>query len=586
MKRLATTLAAVLALGTLGCGADEPADGEFDVFPSGKTDGGIDADSPEAKAILALVNDFTVDFEELDDTARLNARAARNIIAHRDGADGTEDDDVFDNLKELDDVPYVGKRALEALLEYAIAKGLLNEDEAGASAIFSPQPLDESHTAKIAEMIGQARETIDIAMYSYSSAAIADALEDAVARGVDVRFVFETARAKDRKLEGSALQNSKSGRLEADGINVRYVNKIMHHKLVLIDGPRHDLAEAETSLIATGSANWSTGGATIYDENTLFLSGVPEMALKLQREFDLMWNHSRDLVVDDNLPYTISTLEINDEDIPDNPDLDMYFTSDNFNISEGSTTFKLRSRQDLSMSDRWVQAIEDATDSIWLASGHMRLRPVAEALIAKKEANPDIDIRVYLDQQEYISFSGDDYQKQKQADCVANATSDNKLFDCNNKSFLYGKAIGESGIDVRYKYYAYRWHFSYAKQMHNKFMIVDGDELYSGSYNLSINAEHGTFENVTHLKAPTFANVVDTYAGYFEDVFETGRGNGELEQLRLQIETDSSIPLVFESLSLSHQEATSLKSLIRANCTDVNSTDFRKNPGSHKYCPR
>ena len=589
MKPLAATLSALLAFSTLACGADDPIDGEFDTFPTGKADGGIDPGSAQAQAILALVNDSSVGFAELDDDARLNARAARNIISHRDGADetaGTADDNSFDDLFELDGVPFVGPTALGALLEYAIEKGLLSDTAKEASVIFSPQPLDASHTAKIATMIDQAKESVDIAMYSYSSAAVADALEAAVARGVDVRFIFETARGNDNALDGTALANSKSGRLEKAGVNVRFVNKIMHHKLVLIDGPRHDLAEANDSLIASGSANWSSGGATIYDENTLFLSGVPEMALKLQREFDLMWTHSRDLVADASLPFTLSTLEIQDADIPDNPDLDIYFTSDNFNIADGSTTFKLRSRQDMSMSDRWVEAIEGATDSIWIASGHMRLRPVAEALIAKKQANPNMDIRVYLDQQEYMSFSGDAAQKEKRDTCVASATTANKIFDCENKSFLWGKAIGEADIDVRYKYYAYRWHFSYAEQMHNKFMIIDGDELFTGSYNLSINAEHGTFENVMHLKAPTFGTVVDSYVDYYEDVFDTGRGNGQLAALRDQIETASSIPLVFDSLSLTHDEATSLKSLIRDNCAEVNSTDFRANPQSHKFCQR
>ncbi len=586
MKRLATTLSALLAL-TAGCSIADPIDGEFDSFSGDKAD--VAAGSPQAMAVLALVNDLSVDFVELDDDARLNARAARNIIRHRDGVDetpGSLDDDLFDDLAELDAVSYVGPRALDALLAYAIEKGLLNDSSSVASVIFSPQPLSNSHTARVATMIDQATESIDIAIYSYSSAAVADALERAVARGVDVRFIFETARAKDKKLDGSALQNSKSGRLEQAGVDVRYVNKIMHHKLVLIDGPRHNLADADNTLIASGSANWSTGGATIYDENTLFLSGVPEMSLKLQREFDLMWTHSRDLVADATLPYTTSTLEIADSDIPNNPDLDIYFTSDNFNVSDGSTTFRLRSRQDMSMSDRWVAAIEDATDSVWIASGHMRLRPVAEALIAKKQANPNMDIRVYLDQQEYISFTGDNYQKQKREDCVAAATTANKVFDCENKSFLWGKAIGEADIDLRYKYYAYRWHFSYAKQMHNKFMIIDGDELYTGSYNLSINAEHSTFENVMHLKAPTFSATIATYEGYFEDVFETGRGNGELTDLRDQVENDAMIPLVWDSMSLSYPEATSLKALIRDNCPDVNSTDYRSNPQGHKYCAR
>lgn len=592
-KKFATTLtiSAFLALSAAACSTgDDPLDDEFSVFPSGKADGVIATGSLEAKAVLALVNDTSVDVEELDDDARLHKTAARNIIAHRDGADelpGTSDDDAYDDLNELDDISFVGPTALARLLEYAEAKGLLDTGDEGASVVFSPQALDSSHNARIAQLIDEAEDTVDIAMYSYSSAAIADALEAAVARGVDVRFVFETARAKDKNLTGTALENSKSGRLENAGVNVRFVNKIMHHKMVLVDGPRDDLATADRTKIASGSANWSTGGATIYDENTVFLSGVPEMALKLQREFELMWDHSRDIVVDPSLPNTTASLQIQDSDIPDNPDLDVYFTSVNFNITgTDETTFSLRSRQDMAVSDKWVAAIEGATDSIWIASGHMRLRTVAEALIAKKQANPSMDIRVYVDQQEYISFTGNNSQIAKREDCVANATSDNKLFDCNNKSFLWAKAIGEAGIESHYKFYAYRWHFSYAEQMHNKFMIIDGDELYTGSYNLSVNAEHSTFENVMHFKAPTFSNLVQEYANYFDDVFETGRDGSQLDDLRDEISTAANIPLVFDSIALTYAEATSLKSLIRSNCTQVNSAEFRSNPQGNKLCPR
>lgn len=568
-QALAVTLSALFALS--GCaGTDEAGDGADDDFATGKNDGSIDEGSDEALAVLALVNDSSVGFAELDDDARLNARTAANIIDHRNGPDDraqTADDNYFDELAELDAVPYVGPKALEALLAYAIETGRLNPEEGDATVIFSPQDPSKSHAAAITKMIDQAQESIDIAMYSYSSANIGGALTRAAERGIKIRFVFETARTKDKKLVGSQLESSRSGRLELAGINVRYVNKIMHHKFIIIDGPRDDIANAETARLASGSANWSTGGASIYDENTLFLSGVPEMALKLQREFNLMWNNSRDIIVDANLPYTLSSLEITEAIIPDNPDLDLYVTSDNFKVFD--TTFRLRSRESLNVSDKWVAAIENATDSIWLASGHMRLRPVAEALIAKKNANPDFDIRVYVDQQEYISDYGDNLQQVRREDCLAAASTSKAIFDCENKSFLWAKAIGEAGIDVHYKFYAYRWHFSYAKQMHNKFMLIDGDELLTGSYNLSINAAHSTFENVMHLKAPSFTPVVDRYVEYFDGIFDTGRGDGELEELREQIETDAVIPLIFDSLSVTHQEASDLKQLIRDNCSQL-----------------
>jgi len=86
----------------------------------------IEPGSTQAAAVLALVNDPAVDVELLDDDVGLDKRAANNIIAHRDGADGlasTADDDLFDTIVELDAVSYVGASALGKLLAYAQTHG-------------------------------------------------------------------------------------------------------------------------------------------------------------------------------------------------------------------------------------------------------------------------------------------------------------------------------------------------------------------------------------------------------------------------------------------------------------------------------
>ena len=113
-----------------GCAAlDEgPGDGRDDTFLTGKADG-LAITSAETAAVLEVVN--TASEEELDLDAALDARAARNIARHRDGADGlpgTGDDDRFDDLAELDAIPYVGPVALERLVAYARALGLVGED--------------------------------------------------------------------------------------------------------------------------------------------------------------------------------------------------------------------------------------------------------------------------------------------------------------------------------------------------------------------------------------------------------------------------------------------------------------------------
>lgn len=461
----------------------------------------------------------------------------------------------------------------ESVSESALSDGTVE-------VIFSPQAGDKTHTARIAKMIDAASHSIDIAMYSFGDAGISRALEDAVGRGVKVRMLFEPA-GDETRLTGSAKDASKSGKLEAMGVDVRYVNKIMHHKFVIVDGPRDDVARAETAQVASGSANWSGSAATKYDENTLFFQKRPELALKMQREFDLMWTHSRDFALATPIDQELSTLDIPDAIIDDDASVDVLFTSANFRVN-GTTFSSLGTNV---AADALVAAIRGATRSVHVASGHLRSRPVALALMEKARTSPNLDIRVYLDGQEYISQSGHRAQEAKLETCLENAgASESKKRLCTDKGFLYGYAVGKAGAKVRYKYYAYRWDASYAKQMHNKFMVVDGDTLFSGSYNLSDNAEHETFENILVFRGAEHAALVSSFEQKFESLWETGRT--EKSNVEQTIRTASDVPLVFDSLALTHAEVASLKRLIAKNCPAADSPTFRQNAAAHQTCPR
>ncbi len=552
--------------------AGEVEDGEFDQA-GGKSDS-ITEGSAQAAAILALVNDLTVDKEELDIDAGLTARAAGNIIAAR----------PFATLKAVDDVPYVGTATLNALLKYATAKGLLPGGKS-IDVVFSPQPVGATHTARIAQMIRDAKTSVDVCMYSYSDAEVGTALTDALARGVKVRFLFETAGSDKNIADLAARTASKSGKLEKAGIDVRWVNKILHHKFVIVDGPRDNAGAAASAKLATGSANWSFGGAATYDENTLFISGYEEVAQAYQREFDLLWRGSGDFALTTPIAKVESTTAF--PTLTNDAGVEALFTSANFTPpAAGSTTFRVDKSKTL-VADQWVAAINGATKSIHIASGHARLRPVALALIAKKQANPSLDIQVLLDQQEFISATADATQRTEVETCLTAAGADaTAQRACTENDFLYGRMIGQAGIPVRYKSYSYRWNATYAIQMHNKYMIIDGDELYSGSYNLSMNAEHGTFENVMHISGAANAGLIGKYEANFVQMWGYNASNGTLAALRSTIATAASIPLVFTPMALTWQEFNDLRTLIRANCTQADSTDFRANPAAHKYCAR
>lgn len=534
--------------------------------------------SAETQAVLRLVNDASLKADDFKREARLTTNAANALVAHRDGADGnpgTADDDPFDTLREIDDVPGIGAAAIRNLLEWAKRKGLLG----GPEAIFSPQPIESSHTARIAKEIDAARSSVDVAMYSYSDAKIGTALANAVERGVKVRFLFEDG-GKEQRMAPADRAASKSGKLESSGVDVRYVNKIMHHKFAIIDGPRDDIAKAKTARLVTGSGNWSNSAATRFDENTLFLSNVEELTLRFQQEFDLMWSHSRDVEVK-SFPHVLSTVQIGN--IPDAPNMGVFFTSANFTVS--GTTFSSTAKN--TVADALVAAIRGATRSIHVASGHLRSRPVAEALEAKRAASPNMDIRVYLDGQEFIAKSTHDGQLDDLEDCLAAAgASEAKQRACKDKGFLFGYQIGQAGIDVRYKYYAYRWDHSYAPQMHHKYMVVDGATLYTGSYNLSDNAEHETFENMLVFGGAEHAGLVKSYEANFESIWKTGRDENKLAALLQKVETQDRFPIVFDPMALTWTEVSNLKQRIRTRCPAADSQPYRTNPPIHTSCER
>ena len=547
--------------------------------------GGIDPQCVSTKA-LAWLNSASTTVAVIDALSGVSSTAAKNIVAHRDGADavfGTADDDLFDDLAELDRVAYVGPATIERITD-SVKDACTGGGGASASAdvVFSPQSYSDSHIQRIIKAIDAATTSLDLAMYNLSDGNVEKALQRAIGRGVFVRAVTDNASA-DR----SSPAGSKSARLEALGINVRYVNKIMHHKFMLVDGPKDgsNKTAAEATLVS-GSGNWSSGAATRYDENTLFLSGVAELALRYQQEFNLLWNGSRDFVWDSTLPYAYAAA-LDLSAMVDDPVQHALFTSHNFKLtgSDGTTFSKVSGKN--AVSDAIVAEIKAAKTSIHVASGHLRSRPIAEALLAAKQANPSLDVKVYLDGQEYISASTHTQQLSELNACLAAAgTSVSKQQACTDKGFYFSYQLQDEGIALKFKYYAYRWNYNYAKQMHHKYLLIDGTTLLTGSYNLSDNAEHNTFENVAVLRAPAFSALIKKYEQNFNAMWALDASGAQLAALKQKISSSSVIPLVFDAMALTQPQVQALKSLIVANCADVNTYDFRKFPEKHTVCYR
>src|SRR5262245_52961309 len=104
---------AVLFVATLSLAACATDDGTTDVSQEV-------ANTPDEVALLRMLNDRNTELATLDQQAALDARAAKNLIAHRDGPDGLSgsgDDNLFDSAAEVDAVPYVGPTAMEKMID-------------------------------------------------------------------------------------------------------------------------------------------------------------------------------------------------------------------------------------------------------------------------------------------------------------------------------------------------------------------------------------------------------------------------------------------------------------------------------------
>ncbi|MEM9195185.1 MAG: phospholipase D-like domain-containing protein [Myxococcota bacterium] len=527
--------------------------------------------------ILGWLNDSSTDTEALRGFG-VSSRAANNLIEAR----------PFSSLEEVDAVPYVGPVTMQRL--HSAVSGQCGGPTGDApSVVFSPQPVDQSHLARVIRLLDSAENSIDIAMYSFRYAPIQTALERAIDRGVSVRMVFESARSHASNPDGTS-----SAGLEAIGVDVRYINVIMHHKFAIVDGPRESLDQALTTRIVSGSGNWSSGAGTVYDENTVFFDNNPELALRFQQEFNHMWTNSRDLVANEGLEY-FESIEITDADLEtfDDPGLDVLFTSDNFRTyvnSRWGNTFSTnfdglgtRGVVELALLD----AIANAEDEILIASGHFKNRWLADALAAKRAADPDIEIRIYLDGQEYVrpENSADDIAARNE--CATRAMNEGRNerweWECGLKRVHYSYFMDEAGIDVRLKYYSYSWHYS-LPQMHHKYLIIDGD-LYTGSYNISFNAEFETLENVMVFDGDAYGDLVETYRQNFNRIFETGRADAHPELLS-QVNGDGDFPLVFDAMALTNEEIRSLKSAIYRSCNRSTLEAHRSDPVRNRMCYR
>ena len=157
----------------------------------------------------------------------------------------------------------------------------------GLRAIFlddGDQPASDV-AAQVVAFIDRADRTLDLAIYDFEAregapAAIADALEAARARGVEVRVVFNMEScdnpADSRPMQGHAHEIDG---LEVPTRGIHDTGNLMHHKYIVRDG----------SSVWTGSANWSHDSFSRQENVLIAINGVPSLAADFTANFEEIW---------------------------------------------------------------------------------------------------------------------------------------------------------------------------------------------------------------------------------------------------------------------------------------------------------
>lgn len=127
----------------------------------------------------------------------------------------------------------------------------------------------------IAAYILSAEHTLDIAVYNTNNTTITDAVNQAAANGVQVRYIAEGQNAN---LGLSELNSSIPVLYRTDG-----EGSGMHNKFVVGDADYADRA-----FVLTGSTNWTTDNLNT-DPNNLIIFGDQSLAKAYTLEFNEMW---------------------------------------------------------------------------------------------------------------------------------------------------------------------------------------------------------------------------------------------------------------------------------------------------------
>jgi len=127
----------------------------------------------------------------------------------------------------------------------------------------------------IIKNIDDAKEFINIAMYTFTDREIAQAVIRAKDRGVDIKIYLDHSQVNAKYSKSRYFVNN-----GIEDIRISSNNYIMHNKFAVIDN----------KIVITGSYNWTASAGERNDENLLVIDNE-NIIKKYQNQFNNLWNN-------------------------------------------------------------------------------------------------------------------------------------------------------------------------------------------------------------------------------------------------------------------------------------------------------
>lgn len=321
------------------------------------------------------------------------------------------------------------------------AQTISSEEKLITKVYFNNVLGEEAALDPVVDVINNAKHSIEIAMFSFDSSKVKNALYKAASKGIQITLILDSTRgAKHNKMFSDLPQSITRIDVGSFDADTSTNNIYMHHKLLIAD------RGFETQMMITGSMDYTAKGEK-YEQSFLLVTADKALTKVYGEEFDLLKRkiQGKSKFLEDKYYPWASHIEYSDSYV------DVWF-SPGFNTN--------------SVKDKIIQEINASKKSIDIIMWQFTDKSIANALI--KKAKEGIKVRIIAD--DLVANNSDSalpyIKKMIPEDKLSNIEI---VVDTKSNSQIDLASLGDG----------------FSAFIHHHFMIVDNSTIILGTNNWS-----------------------------------------------------------------------------------------------------